>query len=168
MVENVYEKPGVEISCKDSVALSYEDIGTLLHGTLFAYQKAVKDVLGTGSAVFVHPILEIIRKISGSSGVNLISGSNVDEVLANLSSIMPASGIMKGFRFEKLSPNRYVLHVEECVWAQHIHHELKPSDVACPFALLAMAVFEEATKGKIKVVDSEYCQNGTKTVIELL
>ena len=160
MVENVLEKP--------SATLDYNDVGTLLHGMLFAYQKAVKDVLGTGSAVFVHPILEIVRRIGGRTGVNLMSGSNVDEVFANLSTIVPTAGIMKAFRFEKLGHQRYVVHVEECVWAPHIHHELKPKDVTCPFALLAMAVFEEATKGKIRVMDSEYSQNGTKTTIELL
>ena len=160
MTETVLEKP--------SGVLDYNDVGTLLHGTLFAYQKAIKEILGTGSAIFVHPVLDVIRRINERTGVNLLTGSTVDEVFANLSAIMPTSGIMKAFRFEKLSPNKYVLHVEECVWAPHIHHELKPSDVTCPFALLAMAVFEEATKGKIRVVDSEYAQNGTKTVIELL
>ena len=160
LTENISEKP--------KATIDYNDVGTLLHGTLFAYQKAIKEFLGTGSSVFVHPVLDIIRKISERTGVNLVQGSTVDEVFGNLSAIMPTSGIMKAFRFEKLTPQRYVLHVEECVWAPHIHQELNPKDVACPFALLAMAVFEEVSKGEIKVVDSEYSKNGTKTTIELL
>ena len=70
--------------------------------------------------------------------------------------------------FEKLTPKRYILHVDGCVWAPHIHRELKPRDVTCPFALIAMAIFEEVLKGKVKVADSEYYENGTKTRIELL
>ncbi|MEM3360618.1 MAG: hypothetical protein QXU45_07050 [Candidatus Bathyarchaeia archaeon] len=39
------------------------DIGTLLHNLLFAYEKAVKEVVGSGKAVFIHPTLEILKKI---------------------------------------------------------------------------------------------------------
>jgi len=136
--------------------LEEADIGTLLHGILFAYQKTVKNILGTGAAIFVHPVL------------NIIKGRNIDEVFENLSKIMPTTGIMKEFRFEKFAPTKYILHVDGCVWAPHIHEELKPRDVACPFALIAMSIFEEVLKGKVKVADSEYTKNGNKTIIELL
>ena len=145
--------------------INYEDIATIFHGILFAYQKASRDILGTGTAVFIHPILEIIRKISHRTGINLIKSSNIDEVFENFSKAMPASGIVKGFRFEKLAPKKYVLHVEGCAWAPHIHSELKPEDVTCPFALMAMAVFEEVTKERVKLADSTYITDGTKTVI---
>lgn len=148
--------------------LDEEDIGTLLHEILFAYQKSVKDILGTGAAIFVHPVLNILQRINARSGVNLIYGCNIDEVFENLSKIMPTTGIMKEFQFEKLGAARYILHVNECVWAPHIHEELKPRDVTCPFALIAMAIFEEVLKEKVKVADSEYTKRGTKTRIELL
>jgi len=144
------------------------DIGTLLHGILFAYQRTVKDILGTGAAIFVHPVLNIVRGINERAGVNLIKGRDIDEVFENLSKLMPTSGIMREFRFEKLAPARYILHVDGCVWAPHIHEELKPKDVTCPFALVAMSIFERILKGKVKVADSEYTKNRTKTIIELL
>jgi len=81
---------------------------------------------------------------------------------------MPTTGIMKEFRFEKLDPAKYVLHVGERVWASHIHEELEPRDVTCPFALITMSIFQEALKDKVKVADSEYYKDGTKTRIELL
>jgi hypothetical protein len=148
--------------------LEEADIGTLLHGILFAYQKAVNDILGTGSAIFVHPILNIIKRINERAGVNLIKGRNIDEVFENLSKVMPTTGIVKEFRFEKLASAKYILHVDGCVWAPHIHEELEPRDVTCPFALIAMSIFEEVLKGKVKVADSEYFKDGTKTRIELL
>lgn len=144
------------------------DIGTLLHGILFAYQKTTKDTLGTGAAIFVHPVLNIIKEISKKSGVNLIKGNDIDEVFENLSKVIPTTGLVKGFRFEKLSPNTYILHVSECVWAPHIHNELSPEDVTCPYALVAMSIFEEVSKCKVKVADSEYAKDGCRTRIEPL
>jgi hypothetical protein len=148
--------------------LEESDIGTLLHGILFAYQKSVKDILGTGSAIFVHPVLSIIKRINKKTGVNLIQGRNIDEVFKNLSKVMSTTGLVREFRFEKLAPRSYVLHIDGCVWAPHIHEELKPRDATCPYALIAMSIFEEVLKGKVKVADSEYYKNGTKTRIELL
>ena len=148
--------------------LEPQDIGTLLHGILFAYQKSLKKVLGTGDAIFVHPILDIIQTITKKTGVNLIKGRDIAEVFENLSEIMPTSGIVKEFRFEKLGPKRYILHVNGCVWAPHIHEELDPADVVCPYALIAMAIFQKTTKTKIKVADSVYTKTGTKTIIEPL
>jgi len=76
--------------------------------------------------------------------------------------------IVGEFRFEKLGSERYVLRVDGCVWASHIHAELKPEDVTCPFALLAMSIFEKVLNGKVRVADSEYFKTGTRTRIELL
>jgi hypothetical protein len=139
-----------------------------MHGILFAYQKAMKDILGTGGAIFVHPVLDIIKVINERSGVNLIEGENIDEVFENLSRTMETAGLVKEFRFEKIAPNKYVLHVDGCVWAPHIHKELKPEGVTCSYALMSMAIFEKVLGGKVKVADSEYLENGTKTRIELL
>src|SRR3989337_4611413 len=148
--------------------LDPQDIGTLLHGILFAYQKSLKKVLGTGDAIFVHPILDIIQTITKKTGVNLIKGADIDEVFENLSEIMPTSGIVKEFRFEKLGPKKYILHVEGCFYAPHIHEELKPTDVVCPLALIAMSIFQETAKAKVRVADSDYTKDGTNTIIEAL
>ena len=148
--------------------LDQADIGVLLHGILFAYQKIAKETLGTGAAIFVHPVLDILRGISKRTGVNLIEGCNIDEVFENLSKAMQTTGLITAFRFEKHSPNIYTLHVDRCVWAPHIHSELKPHDVTCPYALMAMSIFEEILKCRVKVADSEYAENGCRTRIEPL
>ena len=101
--------------------LSPEEVGTLFHGILFAYQKSMRDILGTGAAVFVHPILDVIKKINKTANVNSIKGDNLDEVFENLSKVMPTTGLVRGFQFEKIAPEKYVLHVGGCVWAPHIH-----------------------------------------------
>lgn len=149
--------------------LGKSDVETLMHRVLFAYQKATKDILGTGAAILLRPTLDILKKINeGAEEVNLIKGRNIDEVFEKLSKVMPATGLVKELRFEKLSPKRYVLHVDGCVWARHIHKKLKPKDMICPYALLAMSLFEEVLKAKVKVSYSEYHENGNKTRIESL
>jgi len=144
------------------------DVGTLFHCILFAYQKALKDILGTGSAVFVHPVLKTVTRMSERQGINLIRGETIDEVFDNLSRLIEETGFLKEFRFEKLGPEKYVLHLDGCVWASHIPEELKPKDVTCPFALLAMSIFEKVLNGRVRVADSEYFKTGTRTRIELL
>jgi len=148
--------------------LNFEDVATLFHGILFAYQKATSDILGSGTAVFAHPILDIIRKISERTGINLVEGKDLDKVFENFARILPTSGVAKGVRFEKLADEKYVLHIDECAWARHIHSELKPEDVTCPLALLAMAVFEEITGKRVKLAHSKYMSDGTKTTITRL
>ena len=148
--------------------LNPQEIGCLLHGILFAYQNSVKEILGTGATIFVHPVLDIIQTINEKTGINMIKGTDIDEVFTNLSETMLTSGMVNGFRFEKLGPKKYILHVEGCVWAPHIHEELKPSDVVCPYGLIAMSIFQKATKTKVRVADSEYTKDGTNTIIEAL
>ena len=148
--------------------LNPQEIGCLLHGILFAYQNSVKEILGTGATIFVHPVLDIIQTINEKTGINMIKGNDIDEVFTNLSAIILTSGMVNGVRFEKLDPKKYILHVEGCVWAPHIHEELKPSDVVCPYGLIAMSIFQKTTKTKVRVADSEYTKDGTNTIIETL
>lgn len=91
------------------------DFGTLFHSILFAYQKALKDILGTGSAVFVHPVLKTVARINEKQDVNLIEGKTIDEVFDNLSKLLEDSRFVREFRFEKLAPQKYVLHIDGCV-----------------------------------------------------
>jgi hypothetical protein len=143
------------------------DVATLYHCVFFAYQKAVHEILGSGSVIFVSPVLDTIRKIGARTGVNLTESKNIDEALENLSRAFEGSGFVRKYRFEKLSPNKFVLHVDGCLWAKHIHQMLEPKDVICPQALVAMAIFEKIV-GKIKPTTSEYYEEGTKTIIQTL
>lgn len=142
------------------------DVGTLFHCLLFAYQKASKEILGSGTAVFVHPTLELLRKIDEKKGLNLVKGKNLDETWAHLSDFFLKSNVVKVFHFKKIGANKYLLRVDGCSWAKHIHEELKPKDVTCPLALVAMSVFEKVTSKKVKVAESKYTKEGTETIIE--
>ena len=120
------------------------------------------------SAIFVHPTIETLNKIEKKRGSNLFKGKSLDEVYANLSDFFLKMGVVQEFTFEKVGACKYVLRVDGYMWARHIHEELKPEDVTCPFALLAMAVFEKVIGRKVKVADSRYFKEGTETIIEAL
>ena len=78
------------------------DIATMFHSLLFAYQKSVKELLGSGSAIFVHPTIETLNKIEKKRGLNLFQGKSLDEVYANLSNFFLKTGVVKKFTFEKV------------------------------------------------------------------
>jgi len=166
------EESSIQTTAIDDVktkkGLDFLDVATLFHCLLFAYQKALKNILDSGSAIFVHPVLEIVARINERVGINLIEGETIDEVFDNLSRLIQNTEMVKEFRFEKVAPKKFVLHINGCVLAPHVHKELEPKDVTCPYALLAMSIFERVLSGKVKVCDSEYSDNGTKTLIELL
>jgi hypothetical protein len=53
------------------------NVPALFHAILFAYQKKLNEVLGSGEAIFVHPVLETICKIDRKSGLSVIRGGSI-------------------------------------------------------------------------------------------
>lgn len=147
----------------DTVAMLV--IISLLHVVLFAYQKKLKDILGTGEAIFAHPVIETILTINEERRLNLVDGDTLDQVFANFSQKIMNSKVAKTVRFEKLGPKNFVLHLDECMFAEHVHHLLKPEDVTCPFALLAMSILESVVGHRAKNSRSEFTELGSRTKI---
>lgn len=75
-------------------------------------------------------------------------------------------GWVKKARFEKLSAEKFVLHIDECPYARILHPLLKPEHAICRYALVAMAMYEKLTGKWVEITDSEFHEEGTKTVIE--
>lgn len=144
------------------------DVATLFHSLLVAYQIALKNILGTGRAVFVGPVLENFIKINEATGVHMVARQSLDATLQNLCETIKASGLVKDFRLEKLGAQKYMVHVDGCIWAPEAHKKLEPKDLTCPFALMAMALVQAHSGNRIKFVDSEYHEKGTKTRIETM
>jgi hypothetical protein len=44
------------------------NVPAFFHAILFAYQKKLSEVLGSGEAIFVHPVLETISNIDRKNG----------------------------------------------------------------------------------------------------
>ena len=70
--------PIIEHSNPEQTALN---VPAFFHALLFAYQKKLVEVLGSGEAIFVHPVLDTISKIDKEKGLSTIRGNSIDEVL---------------------------------------------------------------------------------------
>ena len=87
--------------------------------------------------------------------------------LQNLSKTLKASSFVRDVRFEKLGAQKYIVHVDGCMWAPKVHKKLNMKDLTCPLALMAMSIVQ--THGnKVVYADSEYFEKGTNTLIETM
>jgi hypothetical protein len=144
------------------------DVPTFFHTILFAYQKKLKDILGSGESVFVHPVLDTINLIEREKGLNLIKGETLDEVFDNFAKELMKTGFVKEASFENLGNEKFMFHVKGCAFAETCHDLLKPKDVACTFALIAMAIFQSLTGKRVKTAESDFMLDGADTLIEAL
>lgn len=144
------------------------DSRLFFHTVLFAYQKKLKQILGSGEAVFIHPILNTIDILHQKEGLDLIEGKDLETVFTNFSKKLLETGAIHNVKFEKIHDEKYVFHIEGCDFAEHSHPLLEPKDAACPYALVAMSIFQSATGKKVKVADTQFTPNGGKTVIEAI
>ncbi len=139
----------------------------LSHLLLFAHQMSVPGVLRKGDTFSVEPILERIREIQGITGVNLVKGENTDEALDNYTKMLVDSELAKEAYSRKLGLEKYEIHIEGCPFAKDIHptpERLK--DVTCRHALVAAAILGKFCRRAIRIGESEFLVDGTKTIIE--
>ncbi|MGD2066064.1 MAG: hypothetical protein PVI43_02700 [Candidatus Bathyarchaeota archaeon] len=78
-------------------AIRGEKIAMFMHEILFAYQKSMREILGSGSAVFLHPTLDIINRVNRDARKNLTERNDIQEVFGIMSKAFLNSGIVKEF-----------------------------------------------------------------------
>lgn len=146
------------------------DVEMLFHVLLFVHKAVIQDILGTGAAIFEHPTYDALKEVLEETGVNLVKGETIQEALDNFARMLQESGLAKEVRFERSNPNRYVLHIDKCLYAKRLHPCLKPflKDQSCRYALLATAIFQKFCGGKPKIAPSIFTEEGTETRIELM
>ena len=144
------------------------DMCSFFHTILFAYQKSVKDVLGSGEAVLIHPILDKIVLVTTKQNLSAAKGETFDEILENFLEDILKKGIVKWVGFEEIEDEKYLFSVKGCSYSKHIHELLNTKDTTCPLALAVMAFLQSSTGKKVRPTDSEYTKTGTKTIIEFL
>jgi hypothetical protein len=145
------------------------DVEILFHILLFIHKRIIQDILGTGAAVFEHPTFDALRKVLEKEGMDLVNGETVEEALKDYSRTLQGSGLVEEVRFEKLGSNRYMLHIDKCVYAKRLHRCLKPflEGQTCRYALLATAIFQKFYGRQPEVAPSDFFEEGTKTLIQL-
>lgn len=144
------------------------DIPTFFHTILFAYSKTLKEILGSGEAALIHPILDKIVLVQNKKNLNLIQGENTEEVLANFLEELLKKGTMGWVGIEDVGKEKFLFKVEGCKFAKYTHDFLDTKDTTCPFALVVMAILQSQMGKKVRPTDSEFTPTGTTTLIEFL
>jgi hypothetical protein len=143
-----------------------DNMCSFFHTVLFAYQKSLKEILGSGEATFIHPILKKIILVIKKQNRDLLEEENIDKFLENFLEELLKKGTVKWIDFEEVEDGKYLFHVEGCQFAKHIHDFLNTKDTTCPLALAVMAFLQVSTGKKVLPTESEYTHTGTKTLIE--
>lgn len=144
------------------------DIGTIFHNLLFAYQKSLKNVLSSGSEIFVDPTINLLLQIEEEDRLKLVSSKTLDEALQNFADFLIKAKVVGACSFEKIGKDKYTFKVDNCIWAGHIHKKLEPKDVVCPYGLVAMALYKKFTGNTVNDRESTYYSNGSETTLEPL
>ena len=71
------------------------DVPAYFHAILFAYQTRLKEILGSGEAIFVHPVLATISRIDAEKGLSTIRGNSLAEILDNFAKDLTASKMVE-------------------------------------------------------------------------
>src|SRR4030066_1226459 len=144
------------------------DIGTIFHNLFFSYQKSLKNVLGTGSEIFVDPTINLLMNSEDEDRLKLVSSPTLEEALKNFGDFLVKSRVIQSYDIKKTDEEKYAFKINDCVWAGHIHKTIQPKDVVCPFGLVAMALYKKFTGNTLNERESNYYSNGSETTLEPL
>ncbi|MCP8313291.1 MAG: hypothetical protein H3Z53_02805 [archaeon] len=154
--------------------LAQSDISVLFHSVLFAHQMALRNNLGEiPSAVITTKVVPIIEGMIEKDFPELANAENTDDALKKFIDLLRASGFVLRANIEK-DGEKYILNIDGCVFGGHVHPMLKPKDVTCPWAILAMSIIQKRSilqkinNRRVKMNLSEFSPSGSKTLIEFL
>jgi hypothetical protein len=157
---------------QDLKKMSMGEIGSMLHGLLFAYEKVFLNLFGKQEAkkLFSYIIEELVPILYDERNQVIDKSLGIEENIERLQYFLSNENFIKDLKIEKLDENKYVIDVGECVFAKEgIHEILKMKEGSCPYALIAAAVLTsvEGEDQYVNVGDSEFTELGSKTIINV-
>jgi len=124
--------------------LSQLDAAALFHSVLFAYQKALGDVLTTNTAQIVLPrMMPYLDRIRAHTEFKSIENEDPERTLRQFGDLLVRSKLAANVEVEKTKKG-FVFAVKGCVFAGHIHKMLDPRDVTCPYGIIAYYLAERS------------------------
>ncbi|MCW4048415.1 MAG: hypothetical protein NWE89_01630 [Candidatus Bathyarchaeota archaeon] len=140
----------------------YQIVGLVFHDILSSYQVAIRDTLGNSDAAILNLVDHLCENVK-MKGIE-IDKHGFEDLIGILSMQVAKLGLGK-ISLSNIGNDNYLFRLDECVWAEISHKRKKQKDVTCPWALIAMALYQASTGNKVFVADSEYLPNGTITKI---
>jgi len=145
--------------------LTQLDIAALFHAILFAHQKSILNMSYQSMSEMVSnymiPYLdEVFEKIPVD-----IKGEKLENILNDLGEMLVRAEAIESISVEK-DDKIFRFTINGCVYANHVHGLLNPSDVTCPYGLMAFYLAEKKTGFRVKKGMSQFTEDGAITDIE--
>jgi hypothetical protein len=152
--------------------ISYSEIGALLHGILFAYEKVVAELYKGKHRILFPYIIEEITRISKSHGMGVMNPDlPMAEKIEKLRIFFSNDELLKNVSIKEIDEDTISFEIEECSLAvSGVHDILEMHGGVCPFALASAALLSGAMGDEryIDLADSEYTEKGSKTLLKIV
>ena len=151
----------------DELTYSLLTVGALYHDLLFSFQRAQKLYHGPrGSSYVLQSTLNSLTRIEAQARIEIENSKTLEEAVIKFADFLKKGKIIKTLTLQELDQDQYVLRVEGCIFAGKIHKMVNTKDVACPYAIVVMSLFDKF-KGRVaSEEESLYFEGGTQTVIK--
>jgi hypothetical protein len=151
--------------------MTYPELGALLHGILFAYEKVVAELYEGKHKILYPYIMEDLTKILNTQDISIVDPNfSFEENVKGITAYLSNDELLKGVSIKQIDENKYAFEIEECSLAvSGVHDILKLHGGNCPFALAVAAVLTSILSGGryVDLADSEYSDKGSKTVLKI-
>ena len=146
-------------------SLSQLDLAALFHAIVFGYQKVLRDAVGElPTATVTSLCIPVDTQILETASPQLLSSTGVDLALQRFGNLLTASQFAKESGVESRG-DKYVITVEGCAFATHVHDMLHPTDVTCPYGIVAAAIVQKVGGRRMKPSLSQFTPTGSRTEI---
>jgi Lrp/AsnC family transcriptional regulator for asnA, asnC and gidA len=159
-----------EASKGDIRIATQPEIGSLMHGLLFAYQKVFINLYGSDARELYPYVMEELSNILHAGDEPVIdpvlnNEENVDRCVSFISN----DEFLKDLKLTKEN-GRYLFEVGECSFGHSgIHEILKMEGGICPFALYIATCLTELNPNEyIKINPSNFDEKGSKTYLDAI
>jgi hypothetical protein len=156
---------------KELRPMTYPELGALLHGILFAYEKVVAELYEGKHKILYPYIMEDLTKILNTQDMAIVDPDfSFEENVKGITSYLSNDDLLKGVSLNQIDQDKYAFEIEECSLAvSGVHDILKLHGGNCPFALAVAAVLTSILSGGryVDLADSEYTDKGSKTVLKI-
>lgn len=151
----------------DELVYSILEVGALYHDLLFSYQRAQKLYHGPrGSNFVLQSTLNFLTRIEGQASLDIGKSKTFEEAMTKFADSLKKGKMIRSLTIEELDQDKYLLRVEGCIFAGKVHRLTNTKDVTCPYAVVAMSLFNKFKGKAAKENESLYFEGGTQTVIE--
>jgi len=143
------------------------DVGALYHDLLFSYQRAQKLYHGQrGSNYVLQSTLNFLLRIEEQGRLDIENSQSLEEAISKFADFLKKGKLIKSLTFEEQDQDQYTIRVEGCIFAGKVHKLVNTKDVTCPYAMVAMSLFNKFKGKPVIERESTYFEDGTQTVIE--